>query len=498
VAVRSALGDAERARDHRAAAIRAPSRKWLGLAFIALAQLMVALDATIVNLALPSAQASLRFSDADRQWLITAYTLAFGGLLLLGGRIADSVAVGRRRAFLIGLAGFAAASALSGAAANLGMLVGARALQGAFGALLAPAALSLLAVMFTEPRERARAFGVYGAIAGSGGAIGLLLGGLLTEYLDWRWCLYVNVPVALIAGMGAGRVLEEARPPTADRGGPRFDIPGLLLGSGGLVALVYACGRAATRGWQAAEVLAPLGAGLVALVLFVVREARAPAPLLPLRIVLDRRRGAAYLCALLAIAGMFGAFLFLTYELQVVLGFAPLQAGVAFLPISAATLIVATLLAPRLLPRLSPRALMVPGFLLAAGGMGILSRLQADSGYLASVLPAEVLLGLGIACVMVPSASIATSGVGPRDAGIASATLNTAQQVGASLGTAVLNTLAAGVTAAFLAANPSATRPDGLVHGYAAAAICGAVLLLAGAGVAASLDSPPKPPVEAG
>jgi EmrB/QacA subfamily drug resistance transporter len=487
--------NAERRHDHQAATIRAPSRsKRLGLAFIALAQLMVALDATIVNIALPSAQASLGFSDADRQWLITAYTLAFGGLLLLGGRIADSVAIGRKRAFVIGLAGFALASALSGAATSLGMLIGARALQGAFGALLAPAALSLLAVMFTEPRERARAFGVYGAIAGSGGAIGLLLGGLLTEYLDWRWCLYVNVPVALLAGVGASRVLREARPPAPDRPGPRFDILGLLVGSGGLVALVYACGRAATQGWAAAQVLAPLGVGVAALLVFVVQESRAQAPLLPLRIVLDRRRGAAYVCGLLAIAGMFGAFLFLTYELQVVLGFAPLQAGVAFLPISASTLLVATMLAPRLLPRVAPRVLMVPGFLLAAGGMGSLTRLQADSGYFTLVLPAEVLLGLGIACVMVPSASVATSGVGPRDAGIASATLNTAQQIGASLGTAVLNTLAASVTAAFLAANPSATRPDGLVHGYAAAAICGAVLLLAGAGVAASLDSPSERP----
>jgi EmrB/QacA subfamily drug resistance transporter len=475
--------------------MRAPSSgKWLGLAFIALAQLMVALDATIVNIALPSAQASLGFSDADRQWLITAYTLAFGGLLLLGGRIADSIVIGRQRAFLLGLAGFAVASAVSGAATSLGMLIGARALQGAFGALLAPAALSLLAVMFTEPRERARAFGVYGAIAGSGGAIGLLLGGLLTEYLDWRWCLYVNVPVALLAGVGASRLLEDTRPPAPDRPGPRFDIVGLLLGSGGLVALVFACGQAARQGWGAAQVLAPLGGGVAALLLFVVQESRAQAPLLPPRIVLDRRRGAAYVCVLLAIAGMFGAFLFLTYELQVVLGLAPLQAGVAFLPISASTLIVATVLAPRLLPRVTPRVLMVPGFLLAAGGMGMLTRLQADSGYVSLVLPAEVLLGLGIACVMVPSASLATSGVGPRDAGIASATLNTAQQVGASLGTAVLNTLAASVTAAFLAANPSATRPDGLVHGYATAAICGAVLLLAGAGVAASLDSPPKRP----
>jgi EmrB/QacA subfamily drug resistance transporter len=454
--------------------------------FIALAQLMVALDATIVNIALPSAQAALSFSDAERQWVVTAYTLAFGGLLLLGGRVADSI--GRTRAFLIGLAGFAAASALSGAATSLGMLVGARALQGAFGALLAPTALSLLAVTFTEPHDRAKAFGVYGGIAGGGAAVGLVLGGFLAEYLDWRWCLYVNVPIALIAAVGAWAVLENTRPARRDALGPRFDVLGVLLGSGGLVSLVYASGQAARQGWGAPLVLAPLGAGITALALFVVQEARAETPLLPLRIVLDRRRGAAYLSVVLAIAGMFGAFLLLTYELQVVLGFAPLQAGLAFLPMSAATLIGSGGIATRLLPRVSPRTLMVPGFVVAAGGMAALTQLRADSGYLTTILPAEVLLGLGIACVMVPAASVATGDVDPRDAGIASAALNTAQQVGASLGTAVLNTLAASVTAAYLAANASATRADGLVHGYAAAAIWGAVLLIVGAAVAVSLS----------
>jgi EmrB/QacA subfamily drug resistance transporter len=448
---------------------------------------MVALDATVVNIALPSAQAALRFSDADRQWIISAYTLAFGGLLFVGGRIADSIRVGRRRALLAGLIGFALASALTGSASTLGMLVGARALQGAFAAVLAPSALSLLAVMFTKPQERARAFGIYGAIAASGGAIGLLLGGLLTQYLDWRWCLYINVPIALIAALGARSVLVEALPTRGQVHGRGFDLVGLLLGSGGLVALVAGCGQAATQGWSAPPVLALLALGIVALALFVRHEARTPAPLLPLRIVLDRQRGIAYSSALLAVAGMFGAFLFLTYELQVVLGFAPFQAGVAFLPISAATLVVATILAPRLLPRVAPGVVMVPGFLVAAGGMTILSQLHADSGYLTSVLPAEVLLGLGIACVMVPAASLATSGVDVHDAGIASATLNSAQQVGASFGTAVLNTLAASVTAAYLSAHQSATRGDALVHGYATAAVAGTLLLILGAAVSASL-----------
>src|SRR5438552_13808714 len=264
------------------------AHRWLGLAFIALAQLMVALDATIVNIALPSAQASLQFSDPQRQWVITAYTLAFGGLLLAGGRVAD--AIGRKRALLIGLAGFAVASALSGAATNLGTLVAARALQGTFGALLAPSALSLLAVTFTEPHDRARAFAVYGAIAGSGGAAGLILGGLLSQYLDWRWCLYVNVPIALVAAAGCLNLLADFRPPRR----PGFDPLGVLLGTSGLVALVYGCSEAVLGGWLSASVLGTRVVGVLALVLFVVHEARTASPLLPLHVVLDRNLGGAY------------------------------------------------------------------------------------------------------------------------------------------------------------------------------------------------------------
>jgi len=474
----------------------AQDRRWLALVFIALAQLMVALDATVVNIALPSAQAALRFSDGDRQWVVTAYTLTFGGLLLLGGRISDSVVVGRRRALLIGLLGFALASALSGTASSLSMLVATRALQGACAALLAPTALSLLATTFTEPRERARAFGIYGAIAASGGAIGLLLGGTLTQYLEWRWCLYVNVPIALIAAVGTASVLRQGSPSPAAAGGERFDVIGLVLGGGGLVALVYGCGQAATHGWTVAPVLAPLAAGIVAIGLFVVQEARTPAPVLPLRIVVHRIRGAAYFSASLAIAGMFGAFLFLTYELQVVLGFAPLQAGVAFLPMSASTLVSATLVAPHLLPRVPPMLLMVTGFVAAACGMAILTQLSSDSSYMTGILPAEVLLGLGISSIMVPVSMLATSDVAPREAGMASATLNSAQQIGASLGTAVLNTLAASVTAAYVSANAAAPRADALVHGYAAAAQLGALLLVVGAIVSASMGRQPAPHME--
>jgi len=412
-----------------ASATHLQDRRWLALVCIAMAQLTIALDATVVNIAMPSAQAALGFSDADRQWLVSAYTLALGGLLLVGGRVADS-RLGRRRAFSIGLLGFAAASALSGAAINLPMLVAARALQGAFAALLAPTALSLLAVLFIEPHERARAFGVYGAIAASGGAIGLLLGGLLTQYLEWRWCLYINVPLALLAALGARAVLPES----VAASGARAKSNGIVL----------------------------LG-------------------LLPLRVVLDRRRAAAYLAALLAVAGMFGAFLFLTYELQVVLTFTPLQAGIAFLPMSAATFVAATLVAPRVLPRTSPRALMLPGFLLAAAGMALLTQIHVDTGYATGILPAEILLGFGVACVMVPVASVATAGVNVRDAGIAAAVLNSSQQIGASLGTALLNGIAAATTAVYILAN--ATRPEALVHGYTTAAAWGALLLLAGAAI---------------
>ncbi|HEX2647650.1 MAG TPA: MFS transporter, partial [Candidatus Dormibacteraeota bacterium] len=398
-------------------------RRWAALAFIALAQLMIALDATIVSIALPSAQSALHASDADRQWVVTAYTLAFGGLLLVGGKIADQL--GRKRAFLIGLAGFALASVAGGAAPSFGALIAARAAQGAFAALLAPTALSLLATSFTEPRERATAFAVYGSIAGSGAALGMLLGGALTQYFSWRWCLYVNLPIAVAAAMGGASVL----PSSIARRASGYDLPGVLLVVGGLVALVYST-------TQAKFVVA----SAVLLALFVLRELRTAQPLLPPPVVLDRNRGGAYLAVGLAIAGMFGAYLFLTYYLQVVLRFTPLQAGLAFLPITVASQAGSWLIARRFLPRVSPRALMAPGALIAAAGLALLTQLHTGSGYLTLVLPAELLLGLGLSTAMVPAFSTATFGVDPRQAGVASAIVNTTQQVGASLGTALLNT----------------------------------------------------------
>jgi EmrB/QacA subfamily drug resistance transporter len=463
-------------------------RRWTSLAFVALAQLMVALDATIVSIALPSAQAGLHASDADRQWVITAYTLSFGGLLLLGGRFADFF--GRKRAFLVGLSGFALASALGGFAPNFAILVGARALQGAFGALLAPTALSLLAITFTEPKERARAFAVYGAIAGSGAAAGMLLGGVLTQYMTWRWCLYVNIPIAVVAGIGGWLVLRDSR--VAAR--PRFDVLGVVLAAGGLVALVYGCTLAVSQSWRSTEVVTLLAASVALLSLFVAWEARATNPLLPLHIVLDRNRGGAYLAVALGIAGMFGAFLFLTYYLQVVLRFTPVQAGLAFLPMTLASQAGSWVIAARLMPRLPARALMAPGALVAAAGMALLTQLQPDTNYLTLVLPAELLLGLGTSCVMVPAFSIGTLGVDRREAGIAAATVNSFQQIGGSLGVAVLNTIAASATAAYLAVNSSERfRVQAIVHGYSVATEWGVAILLLGAVVAALLINAGKP-----
>jgi EmrB/QacA subfamily drug resistance transporter len=463
--------------------------RWLALAFIALAQLMIALDATIVSIALPSAQRAFGASDAERQWVITAYTLAFGGLLLLGGRVTD--VFGRKRTFLLGLAGFAVASGLGGSAPSFGILLAARALQGAFAALLAPTALSLLAVTFTEPRERARAFAVYGSIAGSGAAIGLLLGGVLTQYLTWRWCLYVNVPIALVAGVGGWRVL-------AGTGGvsrQRFDVVGVLLATGGLVALVYACTEAITLGWGSTTVSGSLVASALLLCLFVVREAYAAAPLLPLRIVVDRNRGGAYLAVVLTIASMFGAYLFLTYYLQVVLRYSPVQAGVAFLPLTLASQAGSWGIASVLMPRVPARAIMALGALIAASGMLILTQIQATSGYLAHILPAEVLLGMGTACVMVPAFSVGTLGVDPRQAGVAAATVNAASQVGGSLGAALLNTIAASATAAYLVGQhpSSGVIAQGLVHGYSIASGWASGILAVGAVLAALMINANKP-----
>jgi EmrB/QacA subfamily drug resistance transporter len=468
-------------------ATEADPRRWWVLVIIALAQLMVVLDATIVNIALPSAQHALHMSDANRQWVITAYTLAFGGLLLLGGRIADLA--GRKRTFLIGLIGFALASGLGGAANGSGMLFGARALQGVFAAVLAPSALSLLTTTFTDPRERGKAFGIYGALAGSGAAIGFIVGGLLTEYLSWRWCLYVNIPIAAVAVLGGIALLHD-RP---ERGDARLDVPGVLLGCGGLVALVYGFSEAQPRGWTDPFVLALFAVAVVLLAVFVWWQARAPDPLLPLHIIRERNRAGCFLTMALAVIGMFGMFLFMTYYLQVILGYSPVRAGLAFLPLTVAIIVGATQISARLLNHVPPRVLMVPGMLLSAAAMVILTRMTVNSGYTGEILPPLLMMGLGMGLTFMPVFATATAGVAPRDAGVTSATVNTSQQVGGSIGTALLNTIATSSATAFVAAHltdPSRRNlviREGIVHGYTVALWWAAAVFLLAAVVAGTM-----------
>ncbi|MEV7285060.1 MFS transporter [Streptomyces sp. NPDC093252] len=420
-----------------------PHRWWI-LAVVATAQLMVTLDATIVNIALPSAQADLGFSDGNRTWIVTAYSLAFGSLLLLGGRIADLF--GRKLAFLTGVAGFAAASALAGAATSFEVLVAGRALQGLFGALLAPAALSLLTTTFTDAKERAKAFGIYGAIAGSGAAVGLLLGGVLTEYLDWRWTMYVNVLFAAVALAGGWFLLQRG----TRESGARLDIPGTILVTGGLFAVVYGFSNAESHGWSNWMAWGFLAAGAVVLAVFAWWQTRSTHPLLPLRVLLDRNRGASFLAMLIISAGMFGVFLFLTYYLQLSLGFSAVKTGLAFLPMVLSLMVAATLATSLLLPRVGPKTVVGLGMALGAVGLAWLTRLELTSTYTADVLPALVVAGIGIGLVMAPAMSLATSGIAPDDAGVASASVNTMQQIGGSIGTALLNTLAASAATTYL------------------------------------------------
>ncbi|KJK53003.1 MFS transporter [Streptomyces sp. NRRL F-4428] len=474
-----------------------PSR-WKALVFIALAQLMVVLDATIVNIALPSAQTDLGISDGNRQWVITAYALAFGGLLLFGGRIADKW--GRKNAFVVGLVGFALASALGGAATGEAMMLGARALQGVFGALLAPAALSLLAVMFTDAKERAKAFGIYGAIAGGGGAVGLILGGFLTEYLNWRWTFFVNIPFAVVAAVGAWMVIRE---PAGSRNRAPLDVPGVLLSTTGLVALVYGFTRAESAGWSDAVTVAMFIASAVLLAAFALVEAKVKSPLLPLRVLLERNRGGVYLSLGLAVIAMFGLFLFLTYYLQVVKGFSPVKTGFAFLPMIAGMILGSTQIGARLMTRVAPRLLMGPGFMVAAAGMLLLTQLEVDSSYPALILPAQLLLGLGMGTAFMPAMSLSTHGVNPADAGVASAMVNTSQQVGGAIGTALLNTIAASATTAYLTDHAAEAAAGGaaaqlvqaqaMVEGYSSAIWWAVGILVASATVALTLINTGRP-----
>jgi EmrB/QacA subfamily drug resistance transporter len=420
------------------------ARRWLILAVIGIAQLMIVLDATIVTIALPDAQKALGFGNGDRQWIVTAYSLAFGSLLLFFGRLADLI--GKKNMFIIGLVAFALASALGGAAPNFVVLVTARALQGAAGAMLAPAALSLLTTTFTEAKERGTAFAVFGGIAGSGAAIGMLLGGLLTEYFNWRWTLFVNVGFAVVALVGAFALLHTQR--SAQR--PKLDLFGTVTVSGALFALVYGFSNAASHPWSAPSTWVYLAVAGVLLVVFGWWQTRASHPLMPLRILLDRDRGGSFVAVFITGAGMFGVFLFLTYYLQEMLGYSPVKTGLAFLPMVFVLMISATLATTRLLPRVGARPLVVIGMLLAAVGMAWMTGIDVTTSYPAHILGPLLVMGVGIGLVMAPAMNVATLGVDADDAGVASALVNTMQQIGGSIGTALLNTLATAAAANYL------------------------------------------------
>jgi EmrB/QacA subfamily drug resistance transporter len=439
--------------------------RWLILALVVLAQLMVVLDATIVNIALPSAQADLGFSNGSRQWIVTGYALAFGSLLPLGGRLGD--VYGRRRTLVVGSLGFAGASAVGGAAQSFEWLLAARVLQGMFGALLAPSALALLTTTFTEPRDRNKAFGIFGAVVGSGAAVGLLLGGALTEYLSWRWCLYVNLFLALPVTVGALMLVPEQKLPSK----PSQDLPGAATAAGGLFLIVFGFDRAQHAGWSAPETIASLVGGVAVLALFVLIEARSRQPLLPLRLLENRARAGSYLAVFFTGIGTFGVFLFVTYYLQQDLGFSPLMSGLAFLPMIGSVIFTSVWVNALLLGKLGPRPLVVCGMLLAALGLVLLTRLTVESTYAANILPSLIVIGAGLGLVFPTASNTATARVDPAVSGVASSLVNVGQQVGGSVGTALLNTIAVSATTAYVSSHRGGgdLLARGTVHGYTVA-----------------------------
>jgi EmrB/QacA subfamily drug resistance transporter len=438
---------------------------------------MIVLDSSIMNIAIPSAKLDLGISDANQHWVITAYTLAFGSLLLLGGRIGDYM--GRRKIFLIGLIGFAAASALGGIASNQGLLFASRALQGVFGALLAPAALSIISVTFIVPKERAKAFGVIGAISGGGAAIGLILGGALTEFFSWRWCLGVNTPIAILVAILAIKFVKESKA----QGDNTYDIPGVITATAGLFSLTYGFNEAALKGWSDSLTITFLVLAVVLLAIFVAIEKRVKNPLMPLRVVTERNRGGSYLGSLVVGAGLFSMFLFLGLYLQVILGYSPLKSGFAFLPFTAGIIVFAGI-ASTLLPKVGPKPLMVPGLLAASVGLLMLTQITPETSYTTHVLPSLLIMSSGMALVFIPLTSTALHAVSNQDTGVASAMVNTSQQVGGSLGTALLNTVAATATTSFAAANTQLgekVMPYAMTHGFTVAFTVSAGLLFVGA-----------------
>jgi EmrB/QacA subfamily drug resistance transporter len=387
--------------------------------------------------------------------------------------------MGRKKIFLIGLIGFAAASALGGVASNQGLLFASRALQGVFGALLAPAALSIISVTFTVPKERAKAFGVIGAISGGGAAIGLILGGALTEFFSWRWCLGVNTPIAILVAILAIKFVKESKA----QGDNTYDIPGVITATAGLFSLTYGFNEAALKGWSDSLTITFLVLAVVLLSIFVSIEKRVKNPLMPLRVVTERNRGGSYLGSLVVGAGLFSMFLFLGLYLQVILGYSPLKSGFAFLPFTAGIIVFAGI-ASTLLPKFGPKPLMVPGLLAASVGLLMLTQITPETSYTTHVLPSLLIMSSGMALVFIPLTSTALHAVSNQDTGVASAMVNTSQQVGGSLGTALLNTVAATATTSFAAANTQLgekVMPYAMTHGFTVAFTVSAGLLFVGA-----------------
>ncbi|WP_165986302.1 MFS transporter [Streptomyces sp. YIM 98790] len=454
------------------------ANRWLILAVIGVAQLTIFLDTTIVNIALPSAQADLGFADGDRQWVVVAYALAFGSLLLLGGRLVDLI--GAKRSLMVSIVGFGITSVLGGAANGFAMLVTARALQGVFAALVAPAALSFLLTVFKDPKERVKAFGIYGALGSGGLTLGLLLGGALTDWLDWRWCLYVNVIFTAAVFVGALLTMQNRQ---AEHRPEKLDLPGTVTASVGLFCLAYGLSNADDGEWGGVDVWGYLLASGVLLIAFVLFELRSRNPLLPIRIVLDRNRGSAYLAMFLLGIGLFVQFLFLTYYLQLILEFSAIQSGLAFLPMIVGIAIGATTIPPVLEPKLGARILIPAGLVVAAVGSFWLSRLTTESSYAGGILVPAFIAGVGFGLVVSLGAAVATVGVQQEDAGAASALVNTVQQVGGSIGTALLSTLA--ITAADRFIEGKTPTPqlaaEASVESYTTAFFWGSVVFLAGA-----------------
>jgi EmrB/QacA subfamily drug resistance transporter len=448
-------------------------RRWWPLVVIAAAHLMVILDTTIMFVAMPSVQRALGMSVAERPWVLTGYTVAFGGLLLPAGRVADRL--GARRTLLVGVLGFAAASALGGGAVTPWMLIAARTLQGAFGALLVSSTKALLANVYRGERERVRAMGVFSATLTAGAALGLIAGGTLTSLLSWRWCLYVNLPLCAFAVLGAVRVL----PDLPGNRAARLDVVGAILGCAAIGTLVYGLAEAGPEGWASALVLGPLAAALVLLGVFVRRQATHAHPLLPLRVVTERNRAGANIALVFNSLSTVGMMLILTYQLQNVAHYSPVRTGLALLPFAVAAAVGAAVLAPRLLASLPTRYLVVAGTVLSAAGLAPLIWLTPNSHYVPLVFVATILEGLGTGLTAPAALTTGINGVDRADVGIASAMTSTSGQIGSSIGVALLNTVAASATAAYLGSHAHSSTVAATVHGFAVALAVATVLLLA-------------------